>query len=37
VILAESALVWYRVLRGKKEACTVESPYVPTQFAAEEA
>jgi hypothetical protein len=37
VILVESALEWWRVLSGRKEALAKESPFVASRFAAEEA
>ena len=36
VILIESAVLWTRVLSGRKEARVKESPFVPTRFALEE-
>ena len=36
VILAESAVLWARVLGGRKEATVKEAPFVMTQFVTEE-
>jgi carbon starvation protein len=36
LILIESSMEWTRVLSGRKQARVKESPFVPTQFAAEE-
>jgi carbon starvation protein len=36
VILIESAVLWVRVLSGRKEARVKETPFVPTRFATEE-
>jgi hypothetical protein len=36
-ILAESIWEWSRVLSGRKVGSCKEAPYVPTQFATEEA
>jgi carbon starvation protein len=37
MILVESALVWYRVLSGRRPASVMETPAVATRFATEEA
>ena len=37
MILVESALEWWRVLRGEKEASVREAPFVATRFAEEQA
>jgi len=37
MILIESGLEWWRVLRGQKEAQVREAPFVPTRFAEEQA
>jgi carbon starvation protein len=37
MILVESALEWWRVLRGEKEATVREAPFVATRFAEEQA
>lgn len=37
VVVIESALQWMKVLSGKKAASTMEAPFVPTRYAAEEA
>jgi carbon starvation protein len=37
IILYESGMVWHRILSGKRKVGCEESPYVPTQFAPDEA